>query len=40
MNCCGKIFEKLVKKVFIRNIRDENGRKIEKYEEIVRKNRC
>ena len=29
MNCCGKRFEKLVKEVFIWNIREENGRKIE-----------
>ena len=29
MNCCGKRFGKLVKEVFIWNIREKNGRKME-----------
>ena len=39
MNCCEKRLEKLVNQVFIWNIIEENERKIDKYEEIMRKNR-
>jgi len=35
MNCCEKIFEKIVKKVFIWNIREENERKMK---ENIKKN--